>query len=88
MTFPVRSTTLAIEYGAQWTPRFARVEYAEVISSGETGEVPSVSEQNGFRGLVMPMACATSTTLWGPMSRISWANTTLMEPAVACHRFM
>ena len=60
--------------------------YAEVISSGDTEEVPRVSGQTGASGLVMPIRWATRATRVGPTWSITWAKTALTESAVASQR--
>jgi hypothetical protein len=46
--------------------------------------VPSVIEQTGSSGVVIPIRWATSTTASGPTVVTSWANTVFTECAVAC----
>src|SRR5205823_6056296 len=60
----------------------------EVISSGDTGCVPSVIEQTAWSGDVMPMRCAHWTTSGGPTLRTSWAKIVFTEWAVASMRLI
>ena len=64
-------------------PPFAMVAYAFAISSGVTDSEPSVSDPVAVSGEVMPMRLATSTTLSGPIERISRANAVFDETAKA-----
>jgi hypothetical protein len=56
------------------------------MSSGETSADPVASEATGGRSEVTPIFSATGGTVSGPMSRMSWAKTTLIESSVAVHR--
>src|SRR5438067_28589 len=87
IVLPSLATTFCTEYAVQCLPPLASVEYAVVIESGETATAPSVIEQTSGMYPVRPIAFAACTTLSGPMSAISWAKMTLIDSAVACHRF-
>ena len=64
-------------------PRAANVEYARAISSGVTPNVPSVIEQTGWSGLVIPASRAACRAAWGPTFVTICANTVLTESSVA-----
>ena len=72
IVFPARRTRWIASAG-WWTPRAANEAYASAISSALTPWVPSVIEQTGRSGEVMPSRWATVTTLSGPTSTESWA---------------
>jgi len=64
-------------------PPFANVAYARAISSGFTACEPSPIEKTAWSGLVIPSRCAVRTTLGGPTTFVSCANTELSETAIA-----
>src|SRR5262245_26498804 len=69
------------------SPRCAHVEYPEAISIGNTSSDPSTSDATGSSLVVMPMLCATGTTLSGCTLTINCAKTVLDDSFVASMRF-
>ena len=67
ITLPLEFFTRRINVGWTCLPWFARVPYAEAISSGDTPYVrpPMAMAGSAFRVLVMPMRLAMSTTRSG-----------------------
>ena len=77
-----------MRYGSTLSPKFANVEYAADISSGETPSAPSVMDGYGGRGEVMPSLCAISATGSAPIVSTTRAYTVFTELYVADSRVL
>ena len=83
ITVPSGASTRVTKIGGWYTPSAAIVATTLAISSGDASAAPSVTDGTTGISRCTPIACARSTTLWGPSPRVSRAYAQLIDSSVA-----